>query len=89
MPVVGRDGAAEWGAAVLEAHMAVDRVPTLLASGLLLVGVALVFALQPYSVTSPWSRFDKPAHHYLGAALRRDTAKVVNGQPLGRLLAAE
>jgi hypothetical protein len=50
------------------------RVPSLLALGGLLVGLALLFATQPYSVSRPWSRFDEPAHRYLEAALRRDSS---------------
>lgn len=43
-------------------------------SGVLLACFAVVFRLQPYSVTSPWSRFDEPGRRYVQAALRRDTA---------------
>lgn len=49
------------------------RVRSLLALGGLLLGLAFLFATQPYSVSRPWSRFDEPAHRYLAAALRRDS----------------
>jgi hypothetical protein len=50
------------------------RMPSLLALAGLLVGLAFLFATQPYSVSRPWSRFDEPAHRYLAAALRRDSS---------------
>ncbi len=43
---------------------------TLLATALF---VAAVLVIQPYSVTSPWSVYTKPAQQYLQAALRRDS----------------
>jgi hypothetical protein len=53
--------------------MTINRTPFCL--GLVALGllIALVLTLQPYSVTSPWSRFDEPGRRYLAAALRRDT----------------
>jgi hypothetical protein len=53
--------------------MSLDRVPALLASGLTLLGLAVLLGLQPYSVARPWSRFDEPGHRFIEAALRRDT----------------
>jgi hypothetical protein len=50
------------------------RVPPLLALGGLLMGLALLLATQPYSVSRPWAHFDEPAHRYLVAALRRDSS---------------
>jgi hypothetical protein len=47
---------------------------TLLGSTLLITAV-LVF--QPYSVTSPWSAYTAPAQRYLQAAMRRDSAALV------------
>ena len=43
----------------------------LLAGMTLLVGAGLVW--QPYSVVTPGSSFDEPAHRYFAAALRRDS----------------
>jgi hypothetical protein len=54
--------------------MSINRSPFLLTLGIGLVGLAYLLAVQPYSVSSPWSRFDGPAHRYLAAALRRDTS---------------
>jgi hypothetical protein len=54
--------------------MTINRVPILAIAGVLLAGFALVVGLQPYSVTSPWSRFDEPGRRYIQAALRLDTA---------------
>lgn len=54
--------------------MSVYRVPSLLALGSLLAGLAFLLATQPYSVSRPWARFDEPGHRFLAAALRRDTS---------------
>lgn len=54
--------------------MRIYRAPYLLALGIGLLGVAFLLAVQPYSVRSPWSRFDGAAQRYLSAALRRDTS---------------
>lgn len=51
-----------------------DRMRGPLIVGLLLAGGALILGLQPYSVPSPWSRYDEPGHRYVQAALRYDTA---------------
>lgn len=47
---------------------------TLLAAILFLT---VLFLLQPYSVTSPWSAYTRPAQRYLQAALRRDSLALV------------
>jgi hypothetical protein len=54
--------------------MTFNRVPFLLALGSLLLGFALLLAVQPYSVPREWSRFDDPGRRFVEAALRRDTA---------------
>jgi hypothetical protein len=58
--------------------MTISRTPFFL--GLVAFGLiaGLVLILQPYSVTSPWSRFDEPGRRYLAAALRRDTVALVH-----------
>jgi hypothetical protein len=43
---------------------------TLLGAGLL---VAALMVLQPYSVTSPWGVYSRPAQRFLQAALRGDS----------------
>jgi len=55
-----------------------NRTPFFL--GLVAFGLitGLVLTLQPYSVPSPWSRFDEPARRYLAAALRHDTAALAH-----------
>ena len=50
-----------------------DRIRGPLILSFLLVGVALLLGLQPYSVTSRWSRYDEPGHRFVDAALRSDT----------------
>jgi hypothetical protein len=59
-----------------------DRMPLLGIAGAGVMGLASLLAVQPYSAPSPHSHFDAPAHRYLVAALRRDTAT------LNRLTAA-
>jgi len=54
--------------------MTVNRQSLLILAGLALVGYVLVLAVQPYSVTSPWTRWDEPGRRYFDAALRLDTA---------------
>jgi hypothetical protein len=54
--------------------MSVNRMPLWLGLASFALLIALVLGLQPYSVTSPWSRYDKPGQRFLVAALRRDTA---------------
>ena len=51
-----------------------------LAAGVLFSGALLT--LQPYSVTSPWDAYTKPARRFLSAAARQDTA-MLNEQALG------
>ena len=41
------------------------------------VAVSLLYAWQPYSVSSGWYAYTKPAHRYLRAALREDSAALV------------
>jgi hypothetical protein len=53
--------------------MTTNREHLLGVSGVALAGFLLVLVLQPYSVASPWSRFDDPGRRYLRAALRHDT----------------
>jgi hypothetical protein len=53
--------------------MTTNRERLLVMFGVLLAGLLLVLVLQPYSVVSPWSRFDDPGRRYLRAALRHDT----------------
>lgn len=53
--------------------MTVNRQPILMLAGLALVGYVLVLAVQPYSVTSPWTRWNEPGRRYFDAALRLDT----------------
>jgi hypothetical protein len=43
---------------------------TLLGAALLVAGLAI---LQPYSVTSPWGVYSRPAQRFLQAALRGDS----------------
>jgi len=50
-----------------------DRIRGPLIFCVLLTGLAYVFGVQPYSVTSPWSHYDEPGHRYVEAALRYDT----------------
>src|ERR1700741_544761 len=50
-----------------------DRMRGPLIVSLLLAGLALLLAVQPYSVTSRWSRYDQPGRRYVEAALRSDT----------------
>lgn len=50
-----------------------DRMRGPLILSFLLAGLALLFALQPYSVISRWSRYDEPGRRYVEAALRSDT----------------
>lgn len=73
--------------------MTVYRAPTLAASGVLLVGLALLLGVQPYSVTSTWSRFDEPGDRYVEAALRRDVSTLrrlsVSQQPVDWAIRAE
>ncbi|MFL5496057.1 MAG: hypothetical protein ACJ8DC_16860 [Gemmatimonadales bacterium] len=38
------------------------------------VCVATLWLLQPYSVTSPWDVYTRPAQRFLAAALKRDSA---------------
>jgi hypothetical protein len=54
--------------------MSISRVPSLLALGSLVAGLAFLLATEPYSVSRPWSRFDEPGHRFLAAAIRRDTS---------------
>jgi hypothetical protein len=58
--------------------MTTGREHVLMLSGVMLAGILLVLGLQPYSVTSPWSRFDGPGRKYVEAALRQDTAALRN-----------
>ncbi|MFL5494745.1 MAG: hypothetical protein ACJ8DC_10230, partial [Gemmatimonadales bacterium] len=37
------------------------------------VCVAALWLLQPYSVTSPWDVYTRPAQRFLAAALKRDS----------------
>jgi len=60
----------------------VNREPILVLAGLALVGYLLLLAVQPYSVTSPWTRWDEPGRRYFAAAVRLDSAA------LGRLSAS-
>ena len=53
--------------------MTVNRQPIVILVGLALVGYLLVLAVQPYSVTSPWTRWDEPGRRYFDAALRLDS----------------
>jgi hypothetical protein len=62
--------------------MSINRQPVVVLSGVMLLGYALVLGLQPYSVKSPWSRWDEPARRFLQAASRLDTVA------LQRLLAS-
>jgi hypothetical protein len=50
--------------------MAIPLYLTLLAAA---VFGATLLAVQPYSVTSPWHRYDQPARRYLRAAARHDS----------------
>jgi hypothetical protein len=52
------------------------RWPICLSAVSLAVMVAFARMVQPYSVTSPWSRFDKPGQRYLMAALDRDSVRL-------------
>jgi hypothetical protein len=53
--------------------MAINQQPVVMLSGVMLLGYALMLGIQPYSVRSPWSRWDEPARRYLEAASRSDT----------------
>lgn len=52
------------------------RISLSLTIGLLALAIAVIAAVQPYSVRSPWSVYDAPGKHFLSAALRRDTAEL-------------
>ena len=52
------------------------RISISLIVGMLAVGFGFVFALQPYSVRSPWSAYDAPGQRFLSAALRQDSAQI-------------
>jgi hypothetical protein len=53
------------------------KTPLYLTVALGLLAGALVFAWQPYSVTSRWARYAGPMQSYLRAALRRDSLALV------------
>lgn len=54
-------------------HSVNGKMPLYLTlAGAMLLVAALVF-LQPYSVTSPWSVYTRPAQRFLQAALRQDS----------------
>ena len=59
--------------------MTANRMPLYLSLASLALTIAAVLILQPYSVTSPWSGFNRPGQRYFSAALRRDSVE------LGRL----
>ena len=52
------------------------RISILLTIGFLALALAVIFAIQPYSVRSPWSVYDAPGQHFLSAAMRQDTAEL-------------
>ena len=54
--------------------MTTDRRGILLLAFIALTSYALIVALQPYSVRSPWQRWDEPGRRYFEAAARLDTA---------------
>ena len=51
-----------------------DRRGILLLAFIGLATCALIVGLQPYSVRSPWQRWDEPGRRYFEAAARLDTA---------------
>src|SRR5262245_35631461 len=54
--------------------MTTNRRGILLLAVIALASYALVVGLQPYSVISPWKRWDEPGRRYFDAAARLDTA---------------
>jgi len=54
--------------------MTTDRRGILLLAFIGLASYALIVGLQPYSVRSPWRRWDEPGRRYFEAAARLDTA---------------
>jgi hypothetical protein len=52
------------------------RISIALTLALLVLALAAVLAIQPYSVRSPWSVYDIPGQRFLSAALRRDSAEL-------------
>jgi hypothetical protein len=56
--------------------MTANRMPLYLSLASLTLATAAVLILQPYSVTSPWSGFNRPGQRYFSAALRRDSVEL-------------
>jgi hypothetical protein len=63
--------------------MTTDRRGIALLACIGLASYALIVALQPYSVRSPWRRWDEPGRRYFEAAARLDTAALqrLSGSP--------
>jgi hypothetical protein len=59
------------------------RISISLAIAFVIVALAALLAIQPYSVRSPWSAYDVPGRRFLSAALNRDSAalRVVSASP--------
>ncbi len=49
------------------------KLPYLLVVAAAVMGAAVLLIVQPYSVTSPWHGYTKPARQYLEAAARHDS----------------
>jgi hypothetical protein len=49
------------------------KIPLYLTLLAVLLIVGVVLAVQPYSVPSPWYRYEAPSRRYLRAALRQDS----------------
>ena len=56
--------------------MTASRMPLYLSVASLTLAIAAVLILQPYSVRSPWSGFDRPGQRYFAAGLRRDSVEL-------------
>jgi hypothetical protein len=59
------------------------RISISLAIAFVIVALAGVLAIQPYSVRSPWSAYDAPGRRFLSAALNQDSAalRLVSASP--------
>ena len=52
------------------------RIRLVLTIALLVLALATVLTVQPYSAPSPWSAYDAPGRRFLSAALRGDSAEL-------------
>jgi hypothetical protein len=56
-----------------DGHLTTDRRGILILVFVALASYAMIVGLQPYSVRSPWERWDAPGRRYFAAAARLDT----------------